>query len=170
MSADARLLVTSANDGTLHLFDAKTGKKQAELKGHRENLRAMAFSPDGKVLASGGFGGGLAGNGKDKSIKLWDVATGESTDTLIGHKKGIYAIVFAPDGKSLIAMDFNGSMIYWNVNPPGIRAALEKIRQGAKLTGTPVGQWAVSTDLKRWAASSGNDLLWLDISIFTTAE
>ena len=48
-----------------------TGKEQATLKGHKGRVFSVAYSPDGKTLASGSA---------DKTIKLWDVATGKQAD------------------------------------------------------------------------------------------
>ena len=52
------------------------GKAQATLMGHMGVVSSVAFSPDGKTLASGS---------SDKTIKLWDVATGKEQATLQGH-------------------------------------------------------------------------------------
>src|SRR5438105_4474763 len=63
------------------------------LKGHNTNdVYTVAFSPDGKTLASGNL---------DETIRLWDVATGKEQATLNGHTSLVFSVAFGPDGKTL---------------------------------------------------------------------
>ena len=61
----------------------------------------MAFSPDGKTLASGSF---------DNSVKLWDVSTGKNTATLAEHAEAVYCVAFSPDGKTLASAGGTASL------------------------------------------------------------
>ena len=66
---------------------------QGHVRGHTARVRALAFSPDGKTLASAG---------DDRVIRLWNVETGsELRAPLSGHTDTVFALVFAPDGKTL---------------------------------------------------------------------
>jgi WD40 repeat protein len=69
----------------------------------------MAFAPDGKTLASGSG---------DKTIKLWDIASGKNTATLKagdGADKKIRSVAFRPDGKTLASASLDGSIQLWDV-------------------------------------------------------
>ena len=56
------------SNGTVRLWNAHTGKLRRTLTGHKGRIESLAFSPDGKMLATGGGGG-------DASIKLWDLSS-----------------------------------------------------------------------------------------------
>jgi WD40 repeat protein len=71
------------------------GKERATLRGHASSVRSVCFSPDGKMLASGGY--------FDRTIKLWDMATGKESATLEGHFGGVFLANFSQDGKSLVS-------------------------------------------------------------------
>jgi WD40 repeat protein len=81
-------------------------KPRLVLKGHTAIVSAAAFSPDGKTIASGS---------NDKSIKLWDVATGKNTSTFKGSSDFIKSVAFSPDGKTLASAEFHRTIRIWNV-------------------------------------------------------
>jgi WD40 repeat protein len=169
MTPDGKTLATTQADGAVQIWDVAAAEVRATLRGHKGSVSALAFSPDGKTLATGGFAGGLKGDGPDKSIKLWDVAQGKERATLNGHRKGIYLLLFAPDGKALLATDYNGSMKLWDPDKARVRAALEQVKIGERLQGTPVGHWAVAQDLRTWVVGAGQEVRWYDIAEMTGA-
>ncbi|WP_193943576.1 trypsin-like peptidase domain-containing protein [Sphaerospermopsis aphanizomenoides] len=76
------------------------------LTGHSNLVGSVAFSPDGKTLASGSG---------DNTIKLWDVATGQSIATLTGHSDDVNSVAFSPDGKTLASGSRDKTIKLWDV-------------------------------------------------------
>ena len=68
-------------------------------------LRHLAFSPDGRILASAG---------QDASIKLWDPASGQELQTLRGHSHAVNQVAFAPDGKRLASAAADRTVKLWD--------------------------------------------------------
>ncbi len=73
---------------------------------HRDLIRSVAFSPDGKMLASAS---------SDETIRLWDVASGESRRELKGHTNRVRNVVFSPDGKMLASGSEDETIRLWEV-------------------------------------------------------
>lgn len=78
----------------------------AELKGHSALVYSLAFSPDGKLLATAGF---------DNTVKLWDFPAGKETRTLSGHTGPVYCVAFSPDGGTLASSSQDQTIRLWNV-------------------------------------------------------
>ena len=68
----------------------------------------MAFSPDGKTLASASW---------DKTVILWDVASRTPLgEPLKGHQDAVYSVAFSPDGKTLASASWDQTVILWDVD------------------------------------------------------
>ena len=108
------------------------------LVGHRYTVHSVAFSPDGKTLASGS---------EDNTIILWDTTTGEHTrtlasptgpfveptDTLVGHTDTVYSVAFSPDGRTLASSSEDSTVLLWDTTTG------EHIKTLARPTGPFVG-------------------------------
>ena len=76
-------------------------KARVTLPGHTTCVWSVAFSPDGKALASGS---------RDGSIKIWDVATGKEQADLKGHANMVMSVSFSPDGRILASGSSDGTI------------------------------------------------------------
>jgi WD40 repeat protein len=104
--------------GTVALFSAQTGKALwQQTEAHNGEVYEVAFSPDGKTLASAS---------RDGTIKLWDAATGKLQRTLKGHGKGgVYSVAFSSDGKTLASGGLDGTVRTWDVATGELRHTIE---------------------------------------------
>lgn len=78
--------------GELKLWDLDTMKEHAALLGHPKGILDLVFSPDGKLMATGGA---------DQAVKIWDVSTQKQIASLTNFTGPIFSLAFAPDGKML---------------------------------------------------------------------
>src|SRR5262245_27640993 len=117
------------------------------LAGHRYEVYSVAFSPDGKTLASGG--GYFSADLKPGEVFLWDVETGKLLSSLKGHTGGVWSVAFSPDGKVLASGSADKAVKLWGVATRNEKATLEG-------HGDWVRSVAFSPDGKT-LASGGND-------------
>ncbi len=111
LSAHGRHLAVAPQDRTIiQLWDVATGKERT-LAGHAFSITALAFSPDGKTLASAT--GSWLPDGAPGEIKLWDVAAGTERATLGRLPVMVLALAFSPDGKTLASV--SQSVKLWDV-------------------------------------------------------
>ncbi len=138
-----------------------TGKLVATLPGEAEDVRAVAFSADGKLLAAAG---GLPG--RSGEVKIWDVEKRAPLRTITGHADCIYAVEFAPDGKSIATASYDKLIKLWDSHTgKEIRTLKDHIDAVYALAFTPDGKRLVSASADRgvkvWDVASGERLYTL---------
>ena len=124
------------------------------LTGHSDIIASVVFSPDSKILASGGV---------DNSIKLWDVASGQELMTLTGHSFGVASVAFSPDGKILVSGSADKTIKFWDVASGRELRTLTGHATGVRsVSFTPDGRILASGSLDRtikfWDVASGQEL------------
>jgi WD40 repeat protein len=137
--------------GVVKVREAQTGREVLSLQGHTAGILSVAFSPDGKRLASGS---------EDQTIKVWDAQTGQATLTLKGHTRGVTSVAFRPDGKRLASGSDDSTLKVWDAQTGRLILTLQgPTGEVSSAAFSPDGQHLVSggTDqtLKVWDAQTG---------------
>jgi WD40 repeat protein len=113
-SQDGKYLASAGRDRTVRLWDSGSGKDVQVLKDHPQNVKAVAFLPEGNRIVS------TTGKwNKEKKVwqgevKIWDAKAGKVVTTYIGHEDTIEALAISRDGKRLATGSEDKTIIVWD--------------------------------------------------------
>jgi WD40 repeat protein/tRNA A-37 threonylcarbamoyl transferase component Bud32 len=91
-----QLASPDTDERIINVWDATSGGAIGALRGHEGPVSALAYSPDGKRLASGSA---------DMTIRLWEPASGKEVAVLLGHEKRVEWLTYSPDGRRICSLD-----------------------------------------------------------------
>ncbi|CAG8033302.1 unnamed protein product [Penicillium salamii] len=117
LSADGRFIATGHADGSVYIFTTETGRMPFSLAGLVKNVRTVAFSPAGKILAAAG---------DTRVIVLYDTASGEQIASFTGHTAWIMSLSWSSTGEYLLSSGFDGKIKVWSMQTKTCVATLSE--------------------------------------------
>lgn len=105
-SPDGRKVIGGAYDGSLRLWDSRTGKELRRLDGHVAKVWTVGFHPDGRHVVSGGF---------DGSVRLWDLASAREQKHFAGHTDYVRSVCVSADGKRILSGGDDRLLRLWDI-------------------------------------------------------
>ncbi len=126
------------------IYDTQTGEELDLIAGeHEDRVYDAAYAPDSKNIAT---------VGKDKTVRLWEVHTGQLLKTLNGHKDEVLSVAYSPDGQTLASGGSDNTIRIWNANTGQLLKTLIGHKKG-------VLSVAYSLDSETIVSSSSDDTI-----------
>ena len=150
-SPDGSKLFATTLDGYIYRW-SRVGQLLEFNERHTNEVMSFSFSPDGKTLATGSV---------DRTVKLWDVATGRQMRTILGHGAWVSSVHWSTDGRYLLSGDRNGLIKLWDMDAKQTPVWPEQKAISVSATSfTPENELlaigrAIDGDLKLWNLSHG---------------
>lgn len=155
-SPDSRWLAAGFGDlrgmGYLELWDWQERLRRPgwESAHYGHHVRSLAWSPDGRTLAT---------SGSDWTAALWDVATGTNRLRFREHRTVVGTVVWSPDGRFLATRDYDGNVLVWDETTGRVRARLQTL--GLQAINHPRGLgWSPKGDALAAGSADGTVLVW----------
>jgi WD40 repeat protein len=160
-SPDGRMLASGSGElgrdgvnaaNAIKLWDVASGSELRTLIGHAAWVTAVAFSRDGKLLASASG---------DRTVKLWDVASGREQRALGGFADRVACLAFAPDGRVLAVGSHDSTIKLWDFTGGDVRTLAAHGDLFASVAYAPDGQRLLSASwtstVRVWNLATGKD-------------
>jgi WD40 repeat protein len=106
VSRDGSKFVTASDDGTLRVWDSRSGRSLTELKGHKGNVWRVIALADGRQIASAS---------EDGTARIWRLDTDQAVHELSGHESPVYNLAAFADGRRLATASADGTARIWDV-------------------------------------------------------
>jgi WD40 repeat protein/serine/threonine protein kinase/Flp pilus assembly protein TadD len=164
-SPDGRRIASAHDDGSIVLWDARTGQEIRSLTGHLGGVTSVTFDDDGGRLISGGY---------DGTVRVWDANTGQKLFVLRGHSRPVMSVAFRPGANQAASCEYGGFKTFLT---PGLEIKQWDLLRGQEIRTlhhapgwnfswvafTPDGQRLLSSagwsgQLHIWDATSGEKL------------
>ena len=129
------------------------------LTGHGNIVRAVAWSPDGRLIVSGSC---------DDTLKIWEAATGSEVRTLTGHDDWVVAVAWSPDGRHIVSGSHDGTLKIWEAARGSEVRTLTGhnnwvLAVAWSLNGRHIVSGSYDRTLKIWEAATGSAVQMLDV-------
>ncbi len=169
-SSDSKKVAVGYADDTAKIWDISTGKILRTLRGPMKDVTGVAFSPDGKYIATTALDAKYLPDLYYNTVKIWDLHTGKEIFTIAdtspnpqGLPMSVKVAAFSPDGKNIIVLYPNGSAKVWNIAEQSIQHSLTMPKQAiSTATYSPDGRYlATGTSdafIRIWDASTMQEL------------
>lgn len=133
-SPDGTRVATAGQDGTAHLWDARTGEELAVWRGHKDAINAVVFGPSGEQAVTAS---------QDGTARLWEAATGE-LQAILQHNGGVVSAAFSPDGQLLVTGSHDDTARVWEAATGAEVAFLQHEGSVWSAGFSPDGKWVVT--------------------------
>jgi WD40 repeat protein len=146
ISPDGTFIVSASSDGTLRVWDARSGTERLNLSNQRGATWCCAVSPDNSFIISGSA---------DRTLKIWDAQTGVEIRTLFGHTDRVNRCVVSPDGSLIISASSDMTLRVWDAKTGDNLLVLTDHKDNVNdCAVSPDGSFIVS------ASSDGTVVVW----------
>ena len=142
---------TGKDNRTVEVWDLDTDILKTTFEGHTDGVLSIVYSPDRKMIASGG---------SDGVIWLWDIETGKHRHISTPHKS-VQEVKFSPDGQTIMSR-WNSDFRLWDIATGEFKASLEETHQFDKITFSPDGTMLLGIN-RLWDPDTGKIKMRLDI-------